>query len=410
MLFRDTFSIALRAINTNKSRSLLTMLGIIIGVGSVTLMTSIGQSAEALILNQVSTLGAKSMVIFPSSAENSNGLDQRTGFDALTFEDLTALRRLSTIETIAPVIFVSSNATYGREESKPQIMGTTPEFFLNQSIAVQDGGRLFDEEDDNGTRFVATIGPDVVKDLFGDQDPIGRSIKIKEQSFTVIGVTKPIGSQFFQNVDDRVYIPFSTAKVVSGQKYVSYMTLTATDDADVATEDIKSLLRKRHSIKNPDDDPKKDDFIVRTAAQATDILGTVSLVLTLFLSAIAGISLVVGGIGIMNIMLVAVSERTREIGLRKAVGARKRDILLQFLIEAVLLTLIGGLIGIVSGITIAFLISAVASKFIAGYIFAISIPATLLAVAMATTVGLVFGIYPARTAANLNPIEALRYE
>jgi putative ABC transport system permease protein len=409
MLFRDTFSIALRAINTNKSRSLLTMLGIIIGVGSVTLMTSIGQSAESLILDQVSTLGAKSMVIFPSSLEQSNGIDQRSGFDALTFEDLTALERLSTIETIAPVIFVSSDVTYGREESSPQILGSTPEFFENQSIAIQEG-RLFDQSDEDGTRFVATIGPDVVKDLFGDQNPVGRSIKIKEQSFAVIGVTKAIGSQFFQNVDDRIYIPFSTAKVVSGQKYVSYMTMQATDDTDVAMEDIKLLLRKRHSIKNPEDDPQKDDFIVRTAAQATDILGTVSLVLTLFLSAIAGISLVVGGIGIMNIMLVAVSERTREIGLRKAVGARKRDILLQFLIEAMMLTLIGGLIGIISGLLFAFLIFAVASKFIGGYIFAVSIPATILAVVMATTVGLVFGIYPARRAAELNPIEALRYE
>jgi putative ABC transport system permease protein len=388
MLYRDMLQTARKGVTRNKTRSFLTMLGIIIGVGSVVLMTSIGASAEQLILGQISSLGAKSMVIFPSSIEDG-GVVTRSGFDALTFEDLNALERLSTIQTIAPVIFVSSKVSYGREDTNPQVLGTTPTFFQNQSITV-DNGRLFDEADDQGTRSVALLGPDVVKDLFGDQNPVGKSVKISDRSFTVVGVTKSIGTQFFQNVDDRVYIPYSTAKMVTGQKYVNYMTLQAVDSAEIASDDITSLLRKRHSIKNPENDPKKDDFVVRTASQAADILGNVSLLLTLFLSAIASISLLVGGIGIMNIMLVAVSERTREIGLRKAVGARKKDILMQFLSEAVMLTFIGGVIGVVSSIVLAFIIAHIVHSFLADYVFALNLPAMILAIVVALTTGLIF--------------------
>lgn len=406
MLLRDTTRIALRSIRANLSRSLLTMLGIIIGVGSVTLMTSIGASVEGLILGQVSSLGAKSVIIVPGRDE---GGPSRPAFDALSLEDVEAVERLTTVQTVAPIMNVTATSVYGREEANPEVIGTVRNYFKNQSIEIERG-RGFDASDERGARFVAVLAPDTVEDLFGDLDPLGKRMKINDRTFTVIGVTKALGTQFFQNADRRIYIPLATAKDMTGVNYVSFVTLTATDSIELAMADITSLLRQRHRIHNPDEDPAKDDFFVRSAAQALDILGTVSLSLTLFLSAIAGISLVVGGIGIMNIMLVAVTERTREIGLRKAVGARRRDILMQFLIEAIFLTVIGGIIGMTAGLLFAFLGAIVAHQFLAGYTFAISVPATLLALFTAAATGLVFGIYPARRAASLNPIEALRYE
>lgn len=407
MVLADTIAIALRGIATNKLRSMLTMLGIIIGVGSVVLMTSIGGSVQELILGQVSSLGANSMVIFPGQEDGGGG--RGTGIDSLTFEDIRLLEQLPSIMTIAPIINVNGKMRYGREESNAEVIGTNENYFLNQSILI-DRGRLIDATDASAGNFVVVLGPDAATDLFGDQDPLGKRIKIRERSFTVVGIAKPLGSQFFQNADKRAYVPLQTAKVLSGQKYVNFVTLRAVVDGVMASEDIKDLLRRRHNITNPDDDQTKDDFQVRTAQQALDILGSVSVALTLFLSAIASISLVVGGIGIMNIMLVAVSERTREIGLRKAVGAKKKDILLQFLIEAVLLTIIGGAIGIVSGVTIAFVISLIAKNFLEAYVFVVSFQSILLAVSVAATVGLIFGIYPARRAAELSPIQALRYE
>ena len=407
MLLKDTINIAFRAIARNASRSLLTMLGIIIGVGSVVLMTSLGKSVEGLILGQVSSLGAQSMIIIPGRAENGGA--RGAGIDSLTIDDMAAIERLGTVETIAPIITVNSTVTHGRDESTPMVFGVVGNYFKNQSITV-DHGRLIDDADVQGSNEVAILGPDVVKDLFGDLDAVGQRVQIQGRSFTVIGIQKSLGSQFFQNADKRVYIPFSVAKDMTQQSFVNFVTLTAKEDAALAAADIKSLLRQRHRIQNPNEDPTKDDFVVRSAEQALSILSSVSIGLTLFLSAIAGISLVVGGIGIMNIMLVAVTERTREIGLRKAVGARKRDILLQFLVESVMLTVIGGAIGITGGVFLAFLIGGVAHRFLDGYVFALSWPAIGLAVGVSAGVGLLFGIYPAKRAADLNPIEALRFE
>jgi putative ABC transport system permease protein len=384
------------------------MLGIIIGVGSVVLMTSIGGSVEQLILGQVSSLGAKSMVIFPGQEQPGDPASQ-AGRTSLTFDDVRALEHLTTIKTVAPVIFIPQEASKGGEVARPEISGVTPEFFENQSIEAARG-RLLEKSDNEGAKFVAVLGPDTAKDLFGTQDPIGEHINIGDRSFLVVGVTKPLGSQFFQNADARVYVPFSVARVLTGQQFVNYITLQAAGDIDLAFADIRSLLRSRHKIENPENDEQKDDFVVHSAEQALDILGTVSFALTMLLSTIASISLVVGGIGIMNIMLVAVTERTREIGLRKAVGARKRDILLQFLLEAVLLTVIGGIIGIIVGLLFAFVGSLIAGQFLTNYAFTVSMPSIALAVGVAAGVGLLFGVYPARRAANLRPIEALRYE
>lgn len=408
MTTKDLLQSAFKGVTVHASRSVLTMLGIIIGVGSVVLMSAIGASMKGVILSQISSLGPKSMVIFPGSEEGGGG-QVMAGFDSLTFSDLDDLEKLPSIETIAPVIFITGTSSYEGEEASPQVFGTTPEFFQNQTIRAEIG-RLIDASDIEGAKAVALLAPDARDKLFGQQDPIGKRIKIGENHYTVIGVTKALGSQFFQNADERIYVPFSVARQVTGQKYINYITMNAKDSFDLAFADVKFLLRRNHNIDNPEDDEQEDDFMVRSAAQANEILSGVSLGLTLFITTVAAVSLLVGGIGIMNIMLVSVTERTQEIGLRKALGAKRRDILLQFLSEAVVLTFLGGCIGVIGGIFLSFVASLIVQNFLSTYTFVISVPSIIVAYVMAAATGLVFGISPARRAAALHPIEALRYE
>jgi len=405
----DVFLQAGRSLWRNIVRSALTMLGITIGVGAVILMSSVGESMELLILGQISSLGSRSMVIFPGNEQEGNVSQVLSGHDSLTFEDIERLERLTTVTSIAPIVFLPGSVEFGRETAAPQVLGVDPNFFSNQKIAAEEG-RLIDREDEDRTARVAVLGPDAAADLFGDVSPLGREVTVGDRSLTVVGVTKPLGSQFFQNVDDRVYVPLSHARAVTGQKYANYITMLSTGSFDLAFTDVKALLRQRHSIDNPDDDPKKDDFIVRSSQQANVILSSVSLGLTLFITTVAAISLIVGGIGIMNIMLVTVSERTREIGLRKALGARTTDILLQFLLESVALTFIGGVIGALGGLTLAYLISRIVSGYLPTYTFAISAYALLAAAGMSLITGVVFGMSPACKAAQLDPVESLRYE
>ena len=408
MRWRDTLHMAYKGVTVNVSRALLTMLGIIIGVGAVVLMSSIGKSMEKLIVGQIDSLGTQTMVIFPGSAEGSAG-QLTSGFDSITFDDIDEIKKLSSVTHVAPVILLPGSAQYGNEKTSPQVLGVNQELFFNADIKVSEG-RGIEENDVEGAKAVALLGPDVVDDLFGQMDPIGKRIKIGNNHFTVIGVTKSLGTVFFQNVDKRIYIPLSFAKQATGQKYVTFANMQATDSFDQAVSDIKYLLRRRHGIKNPLDEQKKDDFIVRTSAEAGKILGSISLGLTMFITTIAAVSLLVGGIGIMNIMLVSVTERTQEIGLRKALGARRKDILMQFLIETVVLTIFGGTIGVLGGILVAFLGALITQEFLASYTFAVSVGSIIAAFFMAAATGLVFGITPARRAAALHPIDALRYE
>ncbi|MFH0769746.1 MAG: ABC transporter permease [Candidatus Peregrinibacteria bacterium] len=405
MLLTDTIQTAFEGLRRNISRSLLTTLGIIIGVGSVVLMVSVGASFQKFILDQVEQFSASTFEVHAKGLQEFGKETQ-----SITFEEMEALRKLSTVQSVAPVIFVSGKVRFGTEEKSPTIFGTTKEIFANLSLKL-DRGRLLTDGDVLGAKSVVILGSQTAEDLFPNTDPLGKRITVGAQKFTVVGVLRSLGSPLAQNLDLMVYLPISVAKAMTGRvRYVDYISLQSTGDTDLTKIDITSLLRKRHGIVNPENDPKKDDFIANSFAQATEVVGTVTLSITIFLGLIAGISLLVGGIGIMNIMLVAVTERTKEIGLRKAVGAQSRDILLQFLLEAVTLTTLGGVIGLIGGTGLSFLITRIAAKLLGQFSFAISFTGVFLSLAMAIGVGLGFGLYPAERAAKLRPIEAMRFE
>ena len=404
MLLSDTISTAFRGITVNKSRTFLTMLGIIIGVSSVVLMVSMGRSFQNYILTQIESVGTNTLDIIPTGFEKFGA-----NLESLTLDDYEEIEALPSVESSTPVIIVGRPVTYGKEEKSPMIVGAYRAFSDNYGLTLGNG-RMIDNNDEQGAKTVAVIGPDTAEDLFGNAQPLGKKVSIGGSSFTVVGVLESKGSALLQDLDSMVLVPFSTARSVTGQKHLSFITLKTIGDPELAKQDIVGILRDRHNIDNPDNDPDKDDFIARSAEQVTAIVGSVTLGLTIFLSLVAAISLLVGGIGIMNIMLVSVTERTREIGLRKAVGARKNDILLQFLFEAVSLTMTGGAIGIVLGTSVGWLLAKTADKFLGGFPYVLSIPAILMAVGMAVGTGLMFGLYPAKRASELSPMEALRYE
>lgn len=404
MLTRDLLQTASAGLTANKGRALLTMLGVIIGVASVVLMVSMGRSFQNYILTQVESFGTDTIDVFPTGLEKFGG-----NLESLTYDDYEAIAALPTVALAGPIIVVAKPVEYGRETISPMVMGSDRAFIENYRLEI-DSGRAPDDTDEQGAKAVAVLGAQAVEDLFGDAQPLGKRITIGTQTFTVVGTLAKQGSALTSQLDSVVVIPFSTARALTGQKYLSFVTVRAHSDPTVTAKDISALLRERHDIVNPENDPDKDDFVARSAEQVTAIIGSVTLGLTVFLSLIAAISLLVGGIGIMNIMLVSVTERTQEIGLRKAIGARRRDILLQFLLESIALTLTGGLIGIVIGVFFGWLLARIADKLLGEFAFVLSVPAIALAIAMAVGTGLVFGLYPARKAANLHPIEALRFE
>ncbi len=404
MRLRDTILTAYSGITVNKTRAMLTTLGIIIGVASVVLMVSVGRSFQNYIVTIVESVGTNTLDIFPVGIQKFGGK-----LDSLSFEDFNAIKQLSTVTDVMPVIFVPKTVKFGKEQVNPMVIGTYNKIFSNYGQKLASG-RLLEQADEDGAKPVAVLGAKTAIDLFGNANPVGQRISVGENSFTVIGVTQDVGSALLSELSNIVYVPYSTAKAATAQTHLSYITLKTVGDQAIAKDDITALLRQRHRITNPTNDPDKDDFIARSAEQVTSIITSVTLGLTIFLALVAAISLLVGGIGLMNIMLVSVTERTREIGLRKAVGASGRDILLQFLFEAVALTLIGGAAGILIGAGAGWVLALLANKFLGDFTFVLSIPAVLLAVGMAMTTGLVFGIYPAKRAAALNPIEALRFE
>ncbi len=398
------------SIKENLARTALTMLGIIIGVGSVILMTSLGLGAESYILGSVATFGPDLLYINPGSPDEGLA-GSITSVDRLKYRDYLALRNVDFLKDVTPFLAYDGIITYQDKNEKIQIIGGNK----NYTTAVNYFpliGRFIDDNDVSMAAKNVVLGKKLAERLFGESsNPVGQPVKIKNISFNVIGVMEEQGGNAFENYDDMAFIPITTMQsYLFNVDFVMTIIARATVPMEEAITLTKETVRKLHRIDNPDDIPAKDDFNVVSQEQALDIFKTVSNVLTYFIVAIASISLLVGGVGIMNIMYVAVNQRTREIGLRKAVGATGFDILLQFLIEAVLITVIGGLIGIVAGLGLAFLISLIVKNFLANWAFGVNWGAVLASSLISVLIGVVFGLYPAKKAAAKDPIESLRYE
>ncbi len=403
--------IAVRALRVNKLRSALTMLGIIIGVGAVIAMVGVGSGAQARVAEQIESLGSN-LIIVLSGSRTASGVHLGMGSQlTITEDDAVAMKReIPAVQAAAPSMRGGAQVVYGNLNWSTAIQGITPEYHEAREWPA-DAGRGITSEDVDGATKVCLVGQTTALNLFGDADPLGQIIRIKKVPFTVVGVLSRKGqSSWGQDQDDVIFIPLSTAKKkvlgVSSQANARAVQaisvkIYAGEDMNDAQAQIRDLLRQRHRLQSYQD----DDFWIRNLAEVLQTQEASSQVLTYLLAAIASVSLFVGGIGIMNIMLVSVTERTREIGLRMAVGARGRDILLQFLVEAITLSLIGGLAGIALGLAGSYAIA-----YFAQWRTLIPSEAVALAFAFAGAVGVFFGFYPARKASRLDPIEALRYE
>ncbi|MBI5048975.1 MAG: ABC transporter permease [Deltaproteobacteria bacterium] len=403
-----TVKIAVNALSINKMRSSLTMLGIIIGVAAVIAMISVGSGARAQISKEIASLGSNLLMVWPGTA-TSGGL--RMGFGTtptLTSDDAKAIAaEVSSVSFVAPVLNGTAQVVYGNQNWSTIVTGTTSNFFELREWPVVSG-KVFTQRDVDGATKVALLGQTVVENLFGNEDPLGNIIRIKKIPFKIVGVLARKGqSPIGQDQDDSIYIPLTTAqKRLFGTRFPGMvrMIITKASSPDMiknAEADITALLRQRHHIMAG----KEDDFSVRNLTEMLSTAEQAAKIMSILLGSIASVSLIVGGIGIMNIMLVSVTERTREIGIRMAVGARARDILMQFLIEAVVLAIIGGGIGIGVGAMGSWLIS-----YFAGWEIDISLFAILLAFGFSAITGIFFGFYPARKASRMAPVECLRYE
>ena len=410
MTFLATLKVALTALRTNKLRSALTMLGIIIGVGAVIAMVGVGAGAQARVEDQIRSLGSN-LVIVLSGNVISGGARMGSGSQpTISEDDAYALQReIATIEASAPQLRGSGQVVFGNSNWSTSILGITPEYFVARSWSTTSGRPIESSDIESGAKVVM-LGQTVARNLFGEADPVGETIRVRRVPHVIVGVLERKGqSMVGQDQDDVVLIPISTARkrVLGGQQVksrsVQSITVKVWEGQDVAAaeQEMRSLLRQRHRLQPS----QEDDFFLRNLSEVLTAQEESSRVLAMLLAAIASVSLVVGGIGIMNIMLVSVTERTREIGLRMAVGARGRDILLQFLVEAVTLALIGGLVGIVLGVAASFAVGH-----FAGWRTEMNAAAIVLAVTFAGAIGVFFGFYPARKAARLAPIDALRHE
>jgi putative ABC transport system permease protein len=404
----STFKISFRALRVNKMRSALTMLGIIIGVGAVITMLAVGTGASQRISEQISSVGSNLIIILPGSS-SSGGIRMGSGTQStLTKDDAEAIaRECPAVADVAPSHNGVAQIIYGNQNWSTGVIGTTPGV-LNVRDWTLSAGKSFTDQDVRNATKVSILGQTVVDNLFGNMDPIGQIIRIKKVPFTVVGVLERKGqSPMGQDQDDTIFIPLSTAqKKIFGTPFVGMVRsigvkARSSEDLAAAEEQITDLLRQRHRISAR----QETDFTVRNLTQMMQVAEQSTRVMALLLGAIASVSLLVGGIGIMNIMLVSVTERTREIGIRMAVGAKTWDIRLQFIIEALTLSLIGGVAGIIAGVTGSKILSA-----LAGWATIVSPVAVVVAFGFSGLVGIFFGFYPAYKASLLNPIDALRYE
>ena len=403
MSILESLTNALSALLANKLRSLLTMLGVIIGVGAIITTTSIGEGAKADITERIQTLGANILAVRPGQSR-SRGRASADARKSLTVADMEALEeRGQTFGYVTPEVSSRAQVKYLNNNTNTTIVGTSPAYLVTANFTVEKG-RFFTDSEIRYRQRVCVLGKTVVDNLFGEAEPVGQTVKIKNVGFHVVGVMKEKGASGWRNPDDQVFIPYSTAmKRVFGEDYLSSISIQANDDKliQAAETEVTELLRKQHKIPIN----KELDFHIRNQAEFMETLEESSQTFTNMILGIAVVSLVVGGIGIMNIMLVSVTERTKEIGLRKAVGAQRSDILAQFLVESTTLALVGGLIGIGVGILGAEMVPS-----IWGWRTVVSLMYAVAAFVVSALVGVFFGAYPAWKAAKLHPIDALRHE
>jgi len=402
--------IALNALRVNKLRSILTMLGIIIGVAAVITMISVGRGAQARVQEQIKSLGSNLMILIPGSTTSSGVRLGAGALQTLTEDDAWAIQRdIPEIQAAAPVIQGSAQLIAGNVNWSTRLYGVSPEYFEAREWTIASG-RLFDAADMSGAPKIAVIGQTTAQQLFGDQDPVDQVIRVRNVPVTIVGLLERKGqSMMGQDQDDAIFMPIATARNrVLGQtqgrlRRAGSISIKVRPGADMkfAEERVRELMRQRHRLQPG----QEDSFTIRNLTEILQAQEASSRVMTLLLAAVASVSLLVGGIGIMNIMLVSVTERTREIGLRMAVGARAKDILKQFLVEAVTLSLIGGLLGVALGLA-----GSLAVGQLSGWRITLSAGSIVLAVGFAAAIGVFFGYYPARKASRLLPIEALRYE
>ena len=414
MRFTDPIKIALNNLWAAKFRSFLTILGVVIGIASVIIIVAIGSSAQELILDQIKGIGSNLISVLPGASEEKGPPASAFGvaITTLKYEDLKALLQKSNVPNVVEGAgYVSGNATVQYKEINKNytFRGTTASYIAVENAELEKG-RFFSKEEETSLSRLAVLGSEVAKDLFGErEEAVGKKIKIGDQSFEVIGVFKKRGTAAFSNQDTTIFMPLFTAqKIMLGVDYLNMIRLKVDSEKNIdrAKADVVLVLRERHDIKKPED----DDFSVRDQKTALEVITRITGAIKYFLTAIAAISLVVGGVGIMNTMLISVNQRIREVGLRKAVGAKNSAIRLQFLIESVVITLVGGIVGIVLGIAISAVAAFIIQKLGYHWPFIVTLSSILLAVSISALVGLFFGFYPARRAARLNVVEALRYE
>jgi putative ABC transport system permease protein len=401
----QTTMIALRALRRNKMRSMLTALGIIIGVASVVAMVAVGNGAQARITSQVSALGQNLLTVFAGS-KKSGGVNSGLGSaSAITLADAEAIQReVPDVAAVSPEVSVTAQAIANGRNWSTTVVGESPDYLKIRDWKLA-AGSMFNQSDIRSAAKIAVIGSKTANELFGPLNPVGQSVRIKNIPFTIVGLLESKGAGMGgANQDDRILIPYTTAmKRLTGDRYLRSVNveIRSADRMDIAQQQITSLLHQRHRLTSD----QSDDFNIFNQKEIADTVNSISKIITLLLGSIAGISLVVGGIGIMNIMLVSVTERTREIGIRIAVGAQPGDIRLQFLIEAVTLSLLGGLIGVLCGVGASHLVG-IFTDFKA----VVSSGSIILAFGVSSVIGIFFGFYPAHKAAALDPIVALRYE
>ncbi len=412
MNLKTTIKSARNALVAHKSRSFLTIIGIVIGIASIIVIMSTTQAATELILGQVKGMGSSNFEVIPGKQPKGPSDFAQLFTESLKDRELNAIlnkRNVPQLKAVSPNILVTGKLTYQGQSFTPTILGSSP--FMAELLDIEPiVGRMFNESDIKNQAKVIVIGSEIAEDLFEDNAAVGKKLRLKGSNFRVIGVFPPKGQVAFANVDKMALLPYSTAKnYLQKQSHYNSILGQASSEKELprTIEDVKSTLRELHDIT----DPKDDDFHIATQADLIDRVSLITGVLSSLLIAVAAISLIVGGIGIMNVMLVSVTERTKEIGIRKAVGATNIDIRNQFLVEAIILTFAGGFLGVVLGAIISKIVSIIlSSQLQIDWMFVVPLNAVIIAVTASSLVGLVFGLYPAVSASKKNPINTLRYE